>query len=106
MHSGGLNFDCKVRRESSDVEDMFISHIAAMDTFARGLRIAAKIIEEGRLSEMVKDRYSSYDEGIGKQIENGEISFEELEKWVLQHGEPQQKSGKQEKFEAIFNQYV
>jgi len=106
LHSGGLNFDCKVRRESSDVEDMFISHIAAMDTFARGLRIAAKIIEEGRLSEMVKDRYSSYDEGIGKQIENGETSFEELEKWVLQHGEPQQKSGNQEKFEAIFNQYV
>jgi len=105
LQPGGLNFDCKVRRESTDIEDVFISHIGAMDTFARALRHAAKITQEGRLSGMIKERYSSYETGIGKEIESGTASFEELEQWVFHHGEPQLRSGKQEKFEAIFNQY-
>lgn len=63
---GGLNFDAKVRRESSDVEDMFIAHVGAFDTFARGLRNAARLLEEGVLPNMVKERYSSFDHGFGK----------------------------------------
>jgi len=103
---GGLNFDCKVRRESTDVEDMFIGHIGAIDTFARALRNVAKIIEGGVLPALVKERYSSYDGGIGKKIEDGTTSFEELEKFAFEHGEPQIISSKQEKYEMIFNDYI
>jgi len=103
---GGLNFDCKVRRESTDIEDMFISHIGAMDAFARGLRNAAKIIEEGTITKLVVDRYSSYDSGIGKKIEEGKATFEDLEKFIKENGPPKQISSKQEKYESLFNQYV
>jgi len=103
---GGLNFDCKVRRESTDVEDMFIGHIGAMDTFARALRNAAKVIEDNVLPKMVSERYSSYNSGIGKKIEDGTATFEELEQWVLQNGDPKLISGKQEKYELLFNQYT
>ena len=72
LGAGGLNFDCKVRRESTEDVDLFIGHIGAMDTFARGLRIAAKIREDGVLPGMVKDRYSSFDSDFGKKLE-GEI---------------------------------
>ncbi|KAK3750636.1 hypothetical protein QZH41_012823 [Actinostola sp. cb2023] len=103
---GGLNFDCKVRRESTDVEDMFISHIGAMDAFARGLKSAAKLIEEGKFSGLVKERYSSFDKDIGAKIEKGLTSLEELEKHVMENGEPEVISGKQEKYETILNHYV
>jgi len=103
---GGLNFDCKVRRESTDVEDMFIGHIGAMDTFARALRNAARLVESGTLSNLVKERYSSYDKDMGKKIEEGTTTFEELEKWVMEHGEPHSISARQEKCEVIFNDYV
>lgn len=102
---GGLNFDCKVRRESTDVEDMFISHIGAMDAFARALRNAAKMHQEGVMSAMVKERYSSYDSGIGQKIESGKTDFEALEKYVLENDEPEKRSGKQEKYESILNYY-
>ncbi|KXJ21884.1 xylose isomerase isoform X2 [Exaiptasia diaphana] len=106
LDPGGLNFDCKVRRESTDVEDMFISHIGAMDSFARGLKSAVKLIEEGKLGNLVKERYSSYDKDIGAKIEKGSTSLEELEKYVMENGEPELISGKQEKCEAILNYYV
>jgi xylose isomerase len=76
-----------------------------MDAFAHALRIAAKIVKDGTLDSMVSARYSSFNLGIGKKIEDGQTNFEELEKWVLEHGEPEQRSGKQEKFESIFNQF-
>ncbi|EDO41326.1 predicted protein [Nematostella vectensis] len=103
---GGLNFDCKVRRESTDIEDMFISHIGAMDTLARALRCAATLIEEGKMSGLVKERYSSFDSGIGSKIEKGLATLEELENFVMANGEPQLLSGKQEKYESILNHYV
>lgn len=103
---GGLNFDCKIRRESTDLEDMFIAHIGAMDSFARGLKNAAKLIEDGTLDSLVKERYSSFDKGIGAKIEKGTTSLEELEDYIMQHGEPQMSSGKQEKYEAIVNYFV
>eukprot|EP01027_Heterolobosea_sp_BB2_P000852 GEZU01001269.1.p1 GENE.GEZU01001269.1~~GEZU01001269.1.p1 ORF type:complete len:487 (+),score=148.26 GEZU01001269.1:95-1462(+) len=109
--TGGLNFDCKLRRESTDIEDMFIAHIGAMDSFARGLRNAAKILEERALDSMIEKRYLSWDSGIGAAIESGEIkSFAELEKWVHQQeskaGPYVPQSGKQEKYEVVFNDYL
>jgi len=108
---GGLNFDCKVRRESSNLEDMFIAHIGAMDCFARGLRNAAKILQENVIPQMVADRYSSYDVGVGARIEAGEATMEELEAHVLAKAkqgsdEPQKMSAQQEKYESILNYYV
>jgi len=102
---GGLNFDCKVRRESTDLDDMFISHIGAMDTFARGLKIAAHIIQDNIIPNLVKERYSTYDSGIGLQIAQGKGSFEECEEYILKHGEPPKTSGKQEKYELLYNYY-
>lgn len=103
---GGLNFDCKVRRESTALEDMFISHIGAMDTFARGLKAAAKIKLEGYFSQLIKDRYISFTTGIGKKIDSGTTDFEELEKYALENGEPQAASGRQEHYESLLNRYV
>ncbi|XP_041359789.1 LOW QUALITY PROTEIN: xylose isomerase-like [Gigantopelta aegis] len=106
IEPGGLNFDCKVRRESTDLRDMFISHIGAMDTFAKGLKIAAKVIEDGVMAKCIKERYSSYKNGIGAKIAKGDASFEELEKYVMEHGEPEMRSGQQENFESILNFYM
>lgn len=103
---GGLNFDAKVRRESTDTEDMFIAHVGAMDTFARGLRNAAKVLEEGVLPGMVTDRYSTWDSAGGAKVEAGESSFAEMEALALENGEPPVKSGKQEKYERIFQGYL
>eukprot|EP01123_Difflugia_compressa_P000779 TRINITY_DN10902_c0_g1_i1.p1 TRINITY_DN10902_c0_g1~~TRINITY_DN10902_c0_g1_i1.p1 ORF type:complete len:469 (+),score=111.60 TRINITY_DN10902_c0_g1_i1:206-1408(+) len=103
---GGLNFDSKVRRESTDVEDMFISHIGAMDTFARGLINAVNLIEKGTLENLVKERYESWSTPLGVNIEKGLSSFEELEKYSLEKGEPKLISGKQEKFELLFNSLI
>lgn len=102
----GFNFDAKVRRESIDLEDLFLAHIGGMDAIARGLLNAAKMIEDGTMADWVKQRYSSYDSGIGAKIEAGTTNFEELEKWVLDAGEPKPTSGKQEKYEILLNQYT
>ncbi|MCH7988906.1 MAG: xylose isomerase, partial [Planctomycetes bacterium] len=83
---GGTNFDAKVRRESFEPIDLFHAHIGGMDTFARGLKIAAKIREDGVLSDFVQDRYGSYDSGIGQQIEEGTIGFADLEQYMLEKG--------------------
>ncbi|XP_060556591.1 xylose isomerase-like [Ruditapes philippinarum] len=103
---GGLNFDCKVRRESTNLKDMFISHIGAMDSFARALKCAAKIKEEGVFAQHVKERYSSYSSGIGQKIDQGTTSFEELEKYTMDNGEPEAASGQQEHYETMMNYYV
>lgn len=100
---GGFNFDAKLRRESTDVEDLFIAHISGMDTMARGLRNAAKLLEEGELTELVRKRYQSFDSEIGAQIEAGKADFEFLEKKALEWGEPKVPSGKQELAEMIFH---
>jgi xylose isomerase len=99
---GGFNFDAKLRRESTDVEDMFIAHISGMDTMARGLRNVAKLIEDGSLDELVRKRYQSFDSEIGAMIEAGKGDFETLEKKVLEWGEPTVPSGKQELAEMLF----
>lgn len=103
---GGFNFDAKLRRESVDVEDLFIAHISGMDTLARGLRNAAKLLQGGELTKLVEKRYETFTSEIGTQIEKGEISFEELENKVKEWGEPLLTSGKQELAEMIFHSYL
>ena len=104
---GGVNFDAKVRRESFEPIDLFYAHIGAMDTFARGAKIAAAIRKEGRLADFVKQRYSSYDSGVGAEIESGKASFESLSRYVLDKGQiaPNQ-SGRQEWLENLVNEYL
>lgn len=107
LTKGGLNFDAKVRRESFEPVDLFHAHIGGMDAFAKGLKIAAAIRADGVLAGMVKDRYSSWDSGIGAQIEAGGQSFETLEKYMLAKGDSAaNQSGRQELFENVVNRYV
>lgn len=106
IQPGGLNFDAKVRRESTDLQDLFIAHIGAMDAFARGLRNAVWIVQAGLLPGMVEERYSSYSHGLGQKVEEGSATLEDMEAFIKQHGEPEVTSGKQETFESIFNNYI
>jgi xylose isomerase len=104
--TGGLNFDAKRRRESHEPEDLFHAHIGGMDAFARGLKIAAKIIEDGRFEEFVKTRYSSFDSGIGSEIETGKASLESLDQYAREITPPQLASGRQERLENLLNDYL
>jgi len=106
LGSGGLNFDAKMRRGSTDLQDLFIAHIGAMDAFAFGLKIAAKLQKDRALSDFIKNRYESFDTGIGAKIEAGMADLKDLEAYVLKNGEPKQVSGKQEMLENIINQYL
>ncbi len=103
--NGGLNFDSKARRGSFTPEDIFLSYIAGMDTFALGLRIAVKLIEDGRLDKFVADRYASWTTGIGKDIIDGKVTMADLEKYALEKGEVTDSltSGRQEMLESIIN---
>ena len=103
--NGGTNFDAKTRRNSTDLEDIFIAHIAAMDAMAKGLESAAAVLEESPIPQMVAERYSSFDSGMGKKFEDGELSFEDVYAYGKEVGEPKQTSGKQELYEAIVNMY-
>jgi len=103
---GGNNFDCKLRRESTDVEDMFTAHIGGMDCLARGLRGVAKAKAEGTMDGFIKDRYSTWTTPLGKKIEAGTATFEEVEEHAKKCGEPKQISGKQEYLEQLVNRYI
>ncbi len=100
---GGLNFDSKTRRPSNTIEDIFLSYIAGMDTFALGLRKAQAIIEDGRIDEFVAKRYSSYQSGIGADIVNGKVTMADLEKYALEKGDVHPESGRQEYLETVLN---
>ena len=105
--TGGVNFDAKVRRESFEPIDLFYAHIGGMDAFARGLKIAAAIRKDGRLAEFVKNRYSSWDSGIGAKIEAGKASFKDLEAYMLKKGEADAStSGRQEYLENLINEFI
>jgi len=104
--TGGLNFDAKVRRESTDAEDLFIGHIGGMDAFAYGLEVAHAMIEDGVLSKPLAARYASFDSGLGKAFAEGDVSLTALRDHAQTIGEPQQISGKQEHLENILNQYM
>ena len=105
--TGGVNFDAKVRRESYEPVDLFHAHIGGMDAFARGLKIAAAIRADGRLEAFVKNRYRSWDSGIGKKIESGKSSFKTLETYMLKKGEvTKNESGRQEFLENLINEFI
>jgi len=101
LGTGGTNFDAKMRRNSTDPEDVFIAHISGMDAMARALENAAAIIEDGTLGKMVKERYASFDSGMGKDFEDGKLSLEQVYEYGKKVDEPKMTSGKQELYETI-----
>jgi xylose isomerase len=106
IQGGGVNFDAKVRRNSTDLEDLFLAHIGSMDAFARGLLIANEILEKSAYAELRKQRYASFDAGKGKDFEDGKLSLDDLRAHAIAHGEPKQISGKQELYENILNEFI
>ncbi len=106
IKNGGMNFDAKTRRSSTDLEDIFIAHIHSMDTLARSLIIADNILQNSDYLKMKEDRYASFNSNNGKSFEKGELGLNELTKLALEVGEPKQISGKQELYESIINQYL
>lgn len=106
LGKGGLNFDAKVRRGSFEQSDLFYAHIAGMDSYAIGLKVASKLLEDGVLENFVEERYGSYKSGIGQRIAEGNTNFKELEEYALGLGEIQNASGRTEKLKMIINQYI
>ena len=106
LQGGGVNFDAKIRRNSTDMEDVFLAHIGGADTFARALLTADKIITSSAYDKLRAARYSSFDAGNGKAFEEGRLSMQDLYKIAQENGELSLKSGKQELFENIINQYI
>jgi xylose isomerase len=104
--TGGINFDAKTRRNSTDLEDIFIAHISAMDVFARALVVADDVLKNSYLLEMRKKRYASFDSGKGAEFESGKLSLEDLREYAKAAGEPALTSGKQELYEQIINLYI
>jgi xylose isomerase len=104
--NGGINFDAKIRRNSTDIEDLFIAHISGMDTFAKSLLVADKILKESDYLKMKKNRYASFDKGKGKDFEKGRLTLEMLGSIAEGLGEPKITSGKQEKLEQLINMYL
>ncbi len=106
LNPGGINFDAKVRRNSTDYEDLFHAHIGAMDVFARSYIIANEILSKSSYKKLRSERYASYDKGQGADFEAGKLVLEDLRSYAKHQGEPKQQSGKQELFESLINQYL
>jgi xylose isomerase len=103
---GGINFDAKIRRNSTDPADLFYAHIGGIDVFARALITADNILKKSDYSKVRQDRYASFDSGAGKDFENGKLSLEDLRKYAVDNGEPAVISGKQEYLENVINRYI
>lgn len=103
---GGINFDAKIRRNSTDLADLFYAHIGGMDAFARALIIADAILQRSEYKKFRKERYSSFDSGKGKEFEQGKLSLENLRNYAIENGEPELRSGRQEWLENLINQYI
>nr|WP_293841697.1 xylose isomerase [uncultured Arsenicibacter sp.] len=106
IQPGGINFDAKVRRNSTDMDDLFIAHISGMDAFARAVIVADNILKDSDYLKFRKERYSSFDSGSGKAFEDGKLTLEDLRSFAVENGEPAMRSGKQEWLESIINQYI
>jgi xylose isomerase len=104
--SGGINFDAKIRRNSTDPADLFYAHIGGMDAFARALIIADNILNKSDYKKLRAERYASFDNGKGKEFEDGKLSLEDLRNFAVENGEPEIRSGKQEYFENIINRFI
>lgn len=106
LQGGGVNFDAKIRRNSTDPEDLFFAHIGGMDTFARALIAADNILQKSEYRSFRKERYASFDSGRGAAFEQGKLSLEDLRQIALESGEPEVRSGRQEWLENIINRYI
>jgi xylose isomerase len=106
MQGGGVNFDAKIRRNSTDHADLFYAHIGGMDTFARALVTADNILQKSDYKKVREERYNSFDGGKGKEYEEGKLSLEDLRAYAIENGEPQTRSGRQEYMENIINRYI
>lgn len=106
LQGGGINFDAKIRRNSTDAADLFHAHIGGMDTFARALVTADQILQHSDYTKIRKERYASFDSGAGSDFEAGKLTLEGLREYAIQHGEPETISGKQELLENIINRYI
>ena len=106
LKPGGVNFDAKLRRGSFDLEDLFHAHIGGMDAFARGLKIAHRIMEDGQVGDFVKRRYAGWRRGMGREVLAGKASFEDMEAYVHKHGEAAKTSGREEWLEGLINSYL
>src|SRR5262249_45070346 len=105
--TGGVNFDAKVRRESFEPIDLFHAHVGGMDAFARGLKVAHAIRQDGRLADFVKQRYASWDSELGRKVESGRASLAELEQHALANGDVKNlASGRQEMLENLINEFI
>ena len=103
---GGINFDAKIRRNSTDMQDLFYAHIGGIDVFARALIVADNILQKSEFKKLRKDRYASYDSGKGKEFEQGKLSLEDLRNYAAENGEPAVTSGRQEYIENLINRYI
>jgi len=106
LQGGGINFDAKIRRNSTDAADLFYAHIGGMDTFARALVTADAILQKSDYKKIRQERYASYDAGAGKDLEDGKLTLEDLRNYAVEHGEPETISGQQELLENIVNRYI
>jgi xylose isomerase len=106
FQGGGINFDAKTRRNSTDPEDLFHAHIGGMDSFARAALIAERVLTGSAYRSFRRDRYSSFDSGKGREFEEGRIGLEDLRSFALANGEPKQTSGRQEWLENIINNHI
>lgn len=106
LAGGGINFDAKIRRNSTDMQDLFHAHIGGMDTFARSLLVAENILNKSEYKKIRTDRYASFDSGKGKEFEEGKLSLEDLKAFAIENGEPATISGRQEYLENIINRYI
>ena len=106
LKGGGINFDAKLRRNSTDPEDLFLAHIGGADTFARALLIAERILKESNYSELRRQRYASFESGPGKAFEMGELNLLDLYQIALDQGEIPLSSGKQEMLENLINRFI
>jgi xylose isomerase len=106
FQGGGVNFDAKIRRNSTDLVDIFHAHIGGMDTFARALLAAQAVLDESKYLQMRKERYASFDSGKGQEFETGKLSLEDLKAVAENNQDIEPISGRQELFENILNQYI
>jgi xylose isomerase len=106
LQGGGINFDAKIRRNSTDHQDLFYAHIGGMDTFARALIVADNVLQKSDYRKWRQERYSSFDSGKGKDFETGKLSLEDLRAYAIENGEPQTSSGRQEWLENLINRYI
>jgi xylose isomerase len=106
IKGGGVNFDAKIRRNSTDPLDLFYAHIGGMDIFARALITADNILQKSEYKKIRKDRYASFDEGKGKAFEEGKLTLEDLRNYAIEQGEPKTISGRQEYLENLINRYI